>query len=413
MADTPVPRGVIADDLTGATDLALMTSERGLRTALSVGPPETPVPGDVEASGPDVTVVALRSRTSPVDEAVAQSVRALRRLRAQGVGSFYFKYCSTFDSTTKGNIGPVLEALLDELGSDLTVVVPAFPAARRTVYKSRLFVGDDLLEESSMRAHPLTPMQDSHLVRLLQPQMRGRVGAITLEDVRGDLASALERCRQRGVRAAVLDAVADDDLETIARATSGLPLTTGSAGLAAAWGPGGPSAAVPVTAPGPSVSLVGSQSETSRAQVAHAAASQPVFVLEVPRDRQTVAETVTEVVHWCQARWRENAERPVLVHAPPPTRPPDPPQANLLEQTFGAIASELADRGVRRFAVGGGETSGSVVDALGIHMLDIGPPIATGVCWSVGRRDGDPVALALKSGNFGGPDFFRRAWELL
>ncbi|GAA4432044.1 four-carbon acid sugar kinase family protein [Georgenia halophila] len=434
MPEEALPIGVVADDLTGATDLALMASERGLRSVVCV---DVPAAGTVPPDA-DVLVVALRSRTAPVATAVDASRRALGWLRQQGARRFHLKYCSTFDSTPRGNIGPVLEALLDDLGSPTTVVVPSFPATGRTVYRGYLFVGNELLAESSMRDHPLTPMRDSHLVRLLQPQMSGRVSAVALEHVRGDLPAALDAARRGGVRAVVLDAIEDGDLAAIHRATADLPLTTGAAGLVTAWGRGGESAAVAVGAPGPSVSLVGSQSRASREQVERARAHQPVLAISPPAGEDGVAPAADRAVGWCLERWSEDAERPVLVHAAPPDSDVSPDEAALLERTFARTAATLAARGVRRFVVGGGETSGSVIAALDVRTLAIGPAISPGVCWASGElAPGDPgtglagegtstraapgttgevsatCALSLKSGNFGGPDFFVDAWEML
>lgn len=418
------PIGVIADDLTGATDLALMASERGLRAVVYAGVPAS----GTNAAEADVLVVALRSRTAPVVQAVAESRAALAWLGGHAE-RFYFKYCSTFDSTAQGNIGPVIEALLEDLGAPATIVTPAFPGTGRTVYRSHLFVGAQLLAETSMRHHPLTPMRDSHLVRLLQPQLRegSVVGAVHLEEIRLGARAAIDREISRGARAVVLDAVEDQDLFAIHSATADMPLTTGATGLASGWGPGGPVAAARVRAVGPSVALVGSQSAASTDQIARASITQPTLSVSAPPDDAALLQQADEVAHWCLARWAEQPARPVIVHSGRREGNVDPAAAERLERLFGSIASTLAASGIRRFIVGGGETSGAVLAALGITELRIGPAIAPGVCWALGDLDsssadaaplaqgraGPSCALALKSGNFGGPDFLTRAWELL
>ncbi|PWS52115.1 Hrp-dependent type III effector protein, partial [Streptomyces sp. FT05W] len=227
--------GAIADDFTGATDLATMLVARGHRTVVTVGPESlSEGPEGAAVRDADAVVVALKSRTAPVDEAVGTSLAALRALRRAGCERFYFKYCSTFDSTPAGNIGPVTDALLAELGERRTVVVPAFPATGRTVYKGRLFVHDELLDESPMRHHPLTPMRDSHLGRLLTPQTRHPVRLVGLDTVRqgGDTLRAALDAPELADSLVVVDAVTDEDLVTVCAATTHLALVTGAAGLA-------------------------------------------------------------------------------------------------------------------------------------------------------------------------------------
>lgn len=352
--------GAIADDVTGATDLASVLVREGMRTTLTVGVPER-----IDADA-DAIVVALKSRTAPVADAVAQSVRSLHALRAWGADRFYFKVCSTFDSTAQGNIGPVADALLDELGSTFAVVTPAYPANGRTVYKGYLFVGDVLLSESSMREHPLTPMTDASLVRVLQRQTERPVG----------------RLGTPHVTYAIADAVVDDDLRSLAAAHRDLPLLVGGAGLAlglpAAYGYSGP-AATASRVEGPAVLLAGSLSAATREQIAR-------FEPAVTIDEYEGYDGATLLVH--------SGERGV--RAP-----------HEVEQRLAAIAQEAVEHGARRIVVAGGETSGAVVEALGITTLAVGADIAPGVPWMT-TPDGR-LSLALKSGNFGGPDFFHEA----
>lgn len=423
--------GAIADDFTGATDLATMLVARGYRTVVSVGPEGLAGEGGAEADihDADAVVIALKSRTAPVTDAVEASLTALRALRAAGCRRFYFKYCSTFDSTPRGNIGPVADALLDEVGERRTVVVPAFPATGRTVYRGRLFVHDDLLDESPMRDHPLTPMRDSHLGRLLAPQTGHPVRLITLDTV---------RCGVEALRAAldapdladalvVIDATDDDDLRTISAATAAFGLVTGAAGLALGLGGPHPDAARAGAAsrPGdPGVVLSGSASSATRGQVAHARRHLPHRKLDLDALRADFAGTVAGLVAFAREQWAEQPALPPLIYAVGSgddleAAAPDgaAPAAELIEKALATCATELVAAGARRILVAGGETSGAVVTALGARTLSIGAQIAPGVAWARTRAVADGHArtldLALKSGNFGAPDIFTSAWEQL
>ncbi|OEV07925.1 3-oxo-tetronate kinase [Streptomyces nanshensis] len=415
--------GAIADDFTGATDLATMLVARGFRTVVTVGPP-----GAASADGeePDAVVVALKSRTAPVDSAVRDSLAALHALRDAGCRRFYFKYCSTFDSTPEGNIGPVADALLDELGAPGTVVVPAFPATGRTVYRARLFVHDDLLDESPMRNHPLTPMRDAHLGRLLAPQTRRPVRLVGHETVRAGadaVRRALHEPSARGTLS-VVDAITDEDLRTVAAATDGMPLVTGAAGLALGLsGPheGTASRARSTAGPGPGVILSGSASATTREQVRHARGRLPHRKLELTALRADLDGAVAALTAFVRDAWHTDPGRPPLLYAADGTEetseaPPD--AAALIESALARCAVELVAAGAHRLLVAGGETSGAVVTALGAGTLRVGAPIAPGVPWvhTEARLAGGrvrPVDLALKSGNFGGRSMFTTAWEEL
>jgi uncharacterized protein YgbK (DUF1537 family) len=419
--------GAIADDFTGATDLCNTLVRRGMRSVqlIDVPPDGAPVP-DAEA-----VVVALKSRTIAAADAVAMSLKALAWLRRAGARQILFKYCSTFDSTALGNIGPVGEALLDELKSDFTLYCPAFPEAGRTIFKGYLFVGDVLLSESGMKDHPLTPMRDPSLVRVLQGQSRGKVGLVQHAAVAQGaeaLATAFAKLRADGYRHAVVDAIADRDLEAIGAAAADFPLITGGSGIALGLPENfrrkgllgtGEAASLP-RIEGPAAVVSGSCSTATQGQVAHARERAPVFDV----DPIAVADgkpVVAEALAWATPKL---GDKPVLVSA---TAAPERVAAvqqllgreragALVEETLAAIAKGLVEAGARRLVVAGGETAGAVVQALGVTGLRIGGQIDPGVPWTVslpGSPGDRPLALALKSGNFGAPDFFLRAFDVL
>lgn len=409
--------GVIADDFTGATDVASMLVRAGMRTVQVIGVPDGPVPAA------QAVVVALKSRTVPAAQAVAESLAALRWLQAGGARQLYFKYCSTFDSTPQGNIGPVAEALLEALGSDFTVACPAFPENGRTVFRGHLFVGDQLLSDSGMRQHPLTPMTDANLVRVLQAQCRGTVGLAAHEAVaRGPqaLRERFDALRAQGVRLAIVDAVDNNALRTLAQACDGLPLLTAGSGLAlglpAVYADKGwlqpDEEAHRLDAVGGAAAVVcGSCSQATQAQVAHwQAAGRPALAIDV-RALAAGAPVVQQALDWARAQ----GPSPVLVYSTAPAEAVQALQGELgvaaagalVEDGLAAIAQGLVAAGVRRLVVAGGETSGAVVQALGVRQLRIGPVIDPGVPWT--QAEGRPLWLALKSGNFGAVDFFAKA----
>lgn len=417
--------GCVADDVTGATDLASVLALAGLDVVQVQGLPHA----EDAAIDTDALVVALKTRTVPAEEAVSQSVAAARFLLSRQVRHLYFKYCSTFDSTHDGNIGPVAEALLDLVGGDLTVVCPAYPQNRRTVYQGHLFVGDRLLSESGMRHHPLTPMTDADLVRVLSRQCRGAaaVGLAPSDVIEAGseaVRSHLAELRSRGVRFAVTDVTAARHLGIIADAARTLRLWTGGAALAGElprlYRQDGLLAErqgidpLPAAA-GPTVVLAGSCSEATRAQVATMAARHPVLVL----DPVAVAEGRQQPEALAAAALQEAGAGAVLVHSSLPPEQVAEVQRRLgraeagalVEDAFARIARAVVEAGVRRLIVAGGETAGSVVKALGVRRLRIGAAIAPGVPWTC-SVDPPHLRLALKSGNFGGDDFFLRALEV-
>lgn len=418
--------GCIADDLTGATDLALMLVRGGMRTVQVIGVPD---PAALLPAA-DAVVVALKSRTIPAAEAVEQSLAAAAALRAAAARQLFFKYCSTFDSTDAGNIGPVTEALLERYGGELTIACPAFPATGRTVYRGYLFVGDVLLSESPLRDHPLTPMHDPNLVRVLQRQTRLPIGLLGYETVvqgAAAIRAGFDRARHDGKRVLIVDALSDEHLHAIGEASAGLAVVTGGSGVAMGLpdnfrragllAPAVPGAGF--TAPlGPGAILAGSCSAATRAQLQQAIeAGLPAYRLD-PLALATDTGVLERAEQWALAQL--SVERPLLVYS---TAAPDAvaevqqrlgraAAGTLVEQAMARLAQTLTGAGVCRLIVAGGETSGAVVGALGVKALRIGPEIAPGVPWTL-TLDEPPLALALKSGNFGGPDFFARAWEML
>lgn len=421
--------GCIADDFTGGTDLAGMLVKHGMRTVQMIGVPHAePCP-----AGVDAVIIALKSRTNPAPEAVGESLAALRWLQEAGCQQFYFKYCSTFDSTPHGNIGPVAEALMDALGADFTIACPAFPANRRTIYQGYLFVGDVLLSESGMRYHPLTPMTDANLVRVLQAQVKRRVRLVDYGIVAqgagcvGDRFAAL---RKEGCGFAVVDALSNRDLVEIGAACAGLPLVTAGSGLALGLPEnfrrngvlsGNVAAdALPATG-GLRAVIAGSCSTATQGQVARMRERHPAFQVD-PVKLADGSDEAGAALEWAAARI---GREPVLIYA---TSTPEGVKAvqaqlgagragELVEQALAAVARGLVELGVGRMIVAGGETSGAVVKALGVKGLRIGPEIDPGVPWTVALQaesaHRQPLALALKSGNFGTPDFFLKAWSYL
>ncbi|AXF17499.1 3-oxo-tetronate kinase [Paraburkholderia caledonica] len=417
--------GCIADDFTGATDLANMLVRGGMRTVQTIGVPEK---GEtIEA---DALVVALKSRTIPAADAVAQSLAALDWLRAQGCRQFVFKYCSTFDSTDAGNIGPVTDALLNALSAQgsanaFTIACPAFPENGRTIFRGHLFVGDTLLNESGMENHPLTPMRDANLVRVLQRQTQSKVGLVRYDAVAQGVSAVRESfdaLRNQGVRMAIADAVSDADLHVLGEACADLTLITGGSGIALGL-PGNfrraglldsqADAAQLPNVEGMSAVLAGSASKATNAQVAAWRETRPAFRID-PLAAARGEAVVEQALAFAQT-YLDKAE-PMLIYA---TATPDEVKAvqrelgvdragHLVESTLAAIARGLHELGVNKFVVAGGETSGAVVQALSVRTLRIGAQIDPGVpaTATVGAQ---PLALALKSGNFGTIDFFEKA----
>ncbi|MFI2228659.1 3-oxo-tetronate kinase [Nocardia testacea] len=404
--------GCVADDYTGGTDVAAALRRSGLRTVLLFGPPDP----RLRPPECDAVVVALKTRALPAARAVEMSLAAQRWLREFGCRQTYFKYCSTFDSTDDGNIGPVADALLDTAASALTVICPAAPEHGRTVYNGHLFVHDRLLSESSMRHHPLTPMTDPDLVRVLGRQTTHPVGLVPLPLVHRGPAAVADRLAElagAGVRYAVVDAVEESDLDIIAEAGRNLPVLTGAAGLAGAAGR--VSATRHATGPadlagagGPTVLLAGSCSAATLGQVGLAREKFAAYRLD-PRTVTDVADLLPAARAWLAAHLGAD---PILIYSSAPTAergPADPGTAAALEQVMGSLARAAVADGARRLVVAGGETSGAVVDALGITAVGVDAEMDRGVPWCSTLSPEEPLTLLLKSGNFGTPDLLVRA----
>ncbi len=434
--------GCIADDFTGATDLANNLVRAGMRVVQTNGVPTKPLASDVDA-----VVIALKTRTiAPVD-AIAQSLAALNWLKQAGSRQIYFKYCSTFDSwygvdgsDKRGNIGPVTEALMDAMDVDFTIATPAFPDNGRAVFKGHLFVGDVLLSESSMKNHPLTPMLDANLVNVMQAQCQRKVGLIDYRTVAaGEVAlqTRIAKLRAQGVGIAIVDAISNEDLMRLGPALADLPLVTAGSGVAIglpqnfgiqANGESAAQAATLPAAKGWQAVVSGSCSQITNAQVAAWQASgQPHKALNLTAvlgsDTQSQAE-VQSVLSWAKPFLTRG---PVLIYSTADVESVKTTQTLLgsdatgarVEQALSAIAKGLVELGVQQLVLAGGETSGACVLALGVEQMQIGPQIDPGVPWcyglssKAGEAAGVNIHLTLKSGNFGSSDFFVKAFKLL
>ncbi|MGL5814042.1 MAG: 3-oxo-tetronate kinase [Aeromonas sp.] len=409
--------GVIADDFTGATDIAGFLVENGLSTLQLSG-----VPKDHDLPEVDAIVISLKSRSCPVDEAVHDSLAALSWLKARGCPRIYQKYCSTFDSTAQGNIGPVTDALLGALGHDFTLICPALPINGRTVYQGNLFVGPQPLAESGMRHHPITPMQDSNLLRLMEAQASGRAGLVpfaTIAQGADAIATAFVQLQAERVRYAVVDTLNEQHLLDIAAASLPLPLLTGGSGLAIglarALGGGDLQGAREAGWPSArrAVVLSGSCSEMTNRQVAHYRKQAPSLALEVDACLGR-PDYPKELARWVLAQ--PSSPAPMIYATTSPAELARIQQSHgqqaasgAVEHCFARLARLLRGAGVDGFIIAGGETSSRVTQALGVKAFHIGPQIAPGVPWV--RATDAPLSLALKSGNFGDGAFFSKAQE--
>ncbi|MDK9561284.1 four-carbon acid sugar kinase family protein [Gallibacterium anatis] len=409
--------GVIADDFTGASDIASFLVENGLRTVQMNGVPQTALEQETDA-----IVISLKSRSNPVQEAVQQSLEALHWLQNNGATQFYFKYCSTFDSTAQGNIGPVTDALLDALGEKFTIITPALPVNGRTIFNGYLFVGQMLLNESGMQNHPITPMTDANLMRLMDRQAQGKTGLVPYAEViKG--ADNVKRCfhnlQQQGFRYAVIDAVDNSQLAVLAEAVADMKLVTGGSGLAAYMAQHqaqGKRHQAFVPPKGKTVILSGSCSVMTNKQVAYyqtKAATQWLDVEQVLSNDNYVEQLFDWVVEHL-----DDAQAPLVYATVTPEKLKQIQQqfgaetaSQAIEQAFAQLAERLRNYGVTNFITAGGETSSIVVQKLGFKGFNIGKQIAPGVPW-LGVLDA-PVYLALKSGNFGQESFFSYAQEMM
>ena len=410
--------GAVADDVTGGTDLASLLRREGLAVIQTFGVPAAPLPPA------DAIVVSCKARTAPLADAVGATQAALSFLKQAGADQFYFKYCSTFDSTDTGNIGPVIDAGLDSLETDVAIACPAYPSLERTVYRGHLFVGDTLLSESPMRHHPLTPMTDSNLVRVLQRQSRRSVGLITCDVVeRGPVAvhQRLTMLRSAGGSIAVVDAISERHLDTIAAASADLPFVTGGAALGGALarqrrGRARAGRELPARPGRGAVAVLsGSCSQATERQVSYVAHRMP----SLPLDPMALDDSqyIEHVHEWALAAMGRGS---LVIHSTAAPSIVEGVQAALgrqqaarsVEQAFGRVARQLAAAGVRNFIVAGGETAGAVIEALGIKVMAFGDEIDPGVPWAY-SVDPPGYTFALKSGNFGSPEFFAKAVGVL
>ena len=420
----PITLGCIADDFTGATDLANMLVKGGLKTIQLLG---TPRKSDVVPSV-DAVIIALKTRTIPVEEAIEQSLRALNWLKSAGAEKFFFKYCSTFDSTDDGNIGPVIDALMADLETPFTIACPAFPETERTIFKGHLFVGDKLLSDSPMKYHPLTPMKDSNLVSTLSRQTSQKVGLVQYTDILGgpsEIRKAFDQLRKEDVAIAITDVLNDEHLYFLGEAVKDFKLITGGSGIAL----GIPSQLKSrnnhkekITAHklpkvlGKELILSGSCSEMTLAQVNEFSKKYRTLKLN-PIELAESNSSLDNAVDWViQAK----GEEPILVYASAPPDAVNEAQKRLgrdlasstVENALAKIASAAVQNGFRRIVVAGGETAGAVVSNLGIKGIMIGEQIDPGVPTTVSI--GNPsIGLVLKSGNFGSADFFEKALKVM
>jgi uncharacterized protein YgbK (DUF1537 family) len=416
--------GCIADDYTGASDLANTLTRAGLRTVQTIGVPAD----DLALPNVDAVVVSLKSRSIDAASAVERSRAAEKWLRGRGAAHVLFKICSTFDSTDKGNIGPVMDALRAYSADRIVLVTPAFPETGRTVYMGNLFVGSVPLNESPLKDHPLNPMHDSNLVRVLARQSKTKVGLVDLATVtRGPDAvrAKLADMAGQGIGAAVIDAVFDRDLETIGAVAVGHKVSVGASGiglgLARTLAAGKPAVSEAVAGEaigGPAACLAGSCSQATLGQIANAEKIMPVLHLD-PDQVVKGKDEARRALSWARERLGSG---PVLIASSAEPAQVAALQArhgrdaagHAIEQSMADIAEGLVEAGVRRLVVAGGETSGAVVDRLQIPGFLVGAEIAAGVpvLRAVGASEG-AMLLALKSGNFGGPAFFSDALELM
>ena len=420
----PITLGCIADDFTGATDLANMLVKGGLKTIQLLG---TPRESDVVPSV-DAVIIALKTRTIPVQEAIEQSLRALNWLKNAGAEKFFFKYCSTFDSTDDGNIGAVIDALMADLETQFTIACPAFPETERTIFKGHLFVGDKLLSDSPMKYHPLTPMTDSNLVSTLSRQTSQKVGLVQYTDILGgpsEIRKAFDQLRKEDVAIAITDVLNDEHLYFLGEAVKDFKLITGGSGIAL----GLPSQLksrnnckekigshkLPKVL-GKELILSGSCSEMTLTQINEFSKKYRTLKLN-PIQLAESNSSLNNAVDWVI---RAKGEEPILVYASAPPDAVNEAQkrlgrdlaSSIVENALAKIASAAVQNGFRRIVVAGGETAGAVVSNLGIKGIMIGEQIDPGVPTTVSI--GNPsIGLVLKSGNFGSADFFEKALKIM
>lgn len=419
--------GCIADDYTGASDIASQLAEQGVRTVQLFGVPDANI---VIAPDTQVIIIGLKTRTQKVDDAIKESLGALSFLKNKGCSRFYFKYCSTFDSTPAGNIGPVADALAVELDSNSVIFCPAFPKNGRTVYQGHLFVNDVLLSESSLANHPLTPMSDANLVRWLGQQTKMKVGLLGSESLDKGLEASknkVEELLTQGCQRIIVDTLNSNHLDVLGELCRDYKLVSGGSALAPAlvdaWRKQGlilSNSSAQINKPalkGHAVILSGSCSEKTNRQLAVWRAQGGAAYFLDPKQLMSSNCAVEDAINWV----REHIKvEPVLVYATSPANQVAMLQAQFgsdalgqkVEQAFVDIAKQLTQKSTQVLIVAGGETSGAVVSGLNLKALTIGPTIASGVPWMY-QYGNEPLAIVLKSGNFGSEQFYRDAIECL
>ncbi len=423
--------GCIADDFTGATDLANNLVKSGMRTIQLNGVPKK---NSIERIDADAVVIALKSRTIPAKQAVKQSLQALKWLQGQQAKQIYFKYCSTFDSTADGNIGPVIDALMKALNTTFTIATPAFPDNKRTVFKGYLFTGDVLLNEGGMQNHPLTPMKDANLVRVLQSQTKRQVGLIDYSAIAGGVKTVQKQMtalEKEGIGIAIVDATSNADLVILGKAFAKLPLVTAGSGVAIGlpqnFGlkPNPKSSVLPKVAQNNQRAIIsGSCSVATNAQVTHFVAQGGVAYKIQVKKLGSIEDDAKAALAWAAQQFKARPATPILIYSSALPNEVKTAQKKLgtaalghrLEQTLAKIARGLIKLKLSQLIVAGGETSGACVQALKITQLQIGAQIDPGVPWCyapVSALLSNGLHIALKSGNFGSEDFFTKSFRSL
>jgi len=410
----------LADDITGGMELAAVLAGQGVDCSFVTNP-------DRVQLNREAVVIAQKTRTCAPRDALRMTACGLRAAMRANAAQIFFKYCATFDSTAKGNIGPCADFIARELGVDFTLFVPSFPEAERYVFQGHLFVQDRLVSESPKRFDPLTPMTDPDLVRVLQAQTAVVVGRLPLSILHRGPAAAevhLTALRHDGVGYAIADAISNDDLAALAELTAEWRFMTGNSTIAGFYPPiwrrqglippdRGPPSLPPID--GPAVVLAGSCADRTLEQLVAFEHHRPVIRIDPLEAAQR--DLVPELFAQVQARL---ADGPIAIASS--ARPADVKNvqdklgvtgaAATIEDLLGRLASQLRRAGVRRFLVAGGETSGAILDHLGIESMQVGRYEAAGVGRAVSEQE-NPIALCLKSGKLGPVDMFLPTLEAM
>ena len=419
--------GIIGDDFTGSSDIANNLKKSGMQVSMYAGVPNL-LPEETKKEQTDAAVIALKTRTAPIEDAIRESLEALSWLKDCGCEQFIFKYCSTFDSTKEGNIGPVTDAIMEKLNTDFTIACPSFPDAGRTVYFGHMFVNGKPLNESGMENHPLTPMTDHNLVRWLGYQTKNNVGLVdsqTISEGENSVKDKRENLKKNGYKYAIIDTIKNDDFDIICNAVKNLPLLTGGSGIALGlpkiYKDRGLLSASNFQIPennSNAIILSGSCSITTINQINIYKENNPSFYIspdEVINDK----DLIEKVLSWI----KDNETQSPLVYSSSDIKSVSEKQkqygqellANKFEKFFELLSKKLVKDNFGTFISAGGETSGAVIKGLGIQELKIGKEISHGVpaLWSPESNGNKPVSVTLKSGNFGQDDFFTRALKAL